>query len=134
MGCGPQPPRQPKSHRENKGVEAVQWLWAWVLLLNGLGSSPISACFLLLFFLFRAAPAAYGGSQARGQIRAAAAMPQPQQWQILATSVTYTTAQSNTRSVNPLCEVRDRPRILMDISQVLNPLSHQWNSPISAHY
>ena len=43
--------------------------------------------FLLLFFffffgLFRATPTAYGGSQARGLIRAVAAgLPQPQQQQ-----------------------------------------------------
>ena len=54
------------------------------------------------FLLFRAAPVAYGSSQARGRIRAAAsslhqatAMPDPNQ------SVTYTTAHGNTGSFNP---------------------------------
>ena len=34
---------------------------------------PDSVFFFFFFFLFRAAPTAYGGSQARGRIRAAAA-------------------------------------------------------------
>ena len=59
-----------------------------------------SLLFPLFFFfsscLFRAAPAAYGGSQARDQIQAAAAsLPQPQQRRIL----------------NPLSEARDRTAI-----------------------
>ena len=68
--------------------------------------------FTYLFLLFRAAPAAYGGSQARDRIGATAAglhysqsnsgylcPPQPQQHQIQAASVTYTTAPGNTRSL-----------------------------------
>ena len=53
------------------------------------------------FFLFRAMPLAYGGSQARCQIGAVAAgpMPQPQQCLIWAMSVTYTIAHSNTGSL-----------------------------------
>ena len=51
--------------------------------------------FFLSFCLFRAAPTAYGGSQARGQIRAT---PQPQQHQIRAESVTHITAHGNVRS------------------------------------
>ena len=78
---------------------------------------------ILLFFklyfillLFRAAPPAYRGSQARGQIRARAAglhhshsnarsepylwpTPQPQQHGIWAASVAYTTAHGNARSL-----------------------------------
>ena len=59
---------------------------------------------MYLFSLFdfsRAAPAAYGGSQARGLIRAVAAkpMPEPQQHGIRAVSATYTTAHGNARSV-----------------------------------
>ena len=58
--------------------------------------------FLLIFLyfilrLFRAAPEAYGSSQARGRI---GAMTQLQQQQIQAASVTYTTAHSNTGSSN----------------------------------
>ena len=56
---------------------------------------------LLLFVFSRAAPVAYGGSQASGLIGAVAAKPtpQPQQCGILATSTTYTTAHGNTRSL-----------------------------------
>ena len=32
------------------------------------------------------------------------------------------------RILNPLSEARDRTHSLMDTSQVLNPLSHNWNS------
>ena len=50
---------------------------------------------------FRATPVVYGGSQARGRIRAVAAWPtpQPQQCGIQATSVAYTAAHSNTSSL-----------------------------------
>ena len=50
---------------------------------------------LFCFCLFRAAPTAYGSSQARGRIRAGYScqpIPQPQQHQIWATFLTYTTA------------------------------------------
>ena len=55
--------------------------------------------FLFFFFfgLFRAIPVAYGGSQARGPIRAA---PTGQRHRHSnAASVTYTTAQGNTGSL-----------------------------------
>ena len=75
--------------------------------------------FFFVFCLFRAAPAAYGGSQARGRIRAVAASllqnysnvrsephlwptPQPQQHQIL----------------NPLSKARDRTHNLMVPSRI----------------
>ena len=85
------------------------------------------------FAFFRAAPSAYGSSQARGQIVL----------QLLA----YTTATAiPDRSyicdlyhslwqrwiLNPLSEARDRTRILMDTSQVFNPPSHSGNS--SSHF
>ena len=56
-----------------------------------------SPLLLLLLLLFRAAPAVYGGSQARGLIRATSCQPtpQPQQHRIQAASVTYTTAQGD---------------------------------------
>ena len=52
------------------------------------------------YFLFRAASVAYGRSQTHGRIRAAAIglMPQPQQHQIQAESVTCATACSNAAS------------------------------------
>ena len=54
-----------------------------------------------LFLLFKAAPTAYGGSQARGPIGAAATglCTQPQQLGVQAESVTYTTAHSNAGSL-----------------------------------
>ena len=61
-------------------------------------------CFvLLLLLLFRAAPAANGSSQARSQIRAAAAglHLSSQQRQIL----------------NPLSEARDQAQVLIDTSR-----------------
>ena len=56
--------------------------------------------FLFVFF-FRAVPTAYGGSQAKGQIRAlTSGLHQgPQQRQIRAMSVTYTTAHCHTGSL-----------------------------------
>ena len=44
--------------------------------------------------------------------------PQPQQHQIGATSVTYTTAHSNAGILNPLSKARDQTYILMGTSQV----------------
>ena len=55
--------------------------------------------FSFIFCPFRAAPTAYGGSQARGPIGAVAARPtpEPQQCQIQAVSVTYPTVHGNAR-------------------------------------
>jgi len=76
-------------------------------------------CFCFCFLLFRPSPAAYGSSQARGQIRA--------------TAPAYTTATatwdpscicdlhhgSQQRWIlNPLSEARDRTCILMDTSWI----------------
>ena len=57
-------------------------------------------CFVL-FCLFRAAPTAYGGSQARGSNKSYSCQPtpQPQQCEIQAETATYTTAHSNARSL-----------------------------------
>ena len=49
----------------------------------------------LLYWLFRAAHMAYEGSQARGQNQSCSCWPTPQQRQIWAASVTYTTALGN---------------------------------------
>ena len=67
----------------------------------------ISVLFFFFFCLFRAAPVACGGSQARGLIQATAAglhqshslQPTSQPHQIQAASATYTTARGNTRSL-----------------------------------
>ena len=67
--------------------------------------NPPSVLLLYLFtylfiYLFRAIPAAYGSSQARGPIRAiAASLHQSQQCQIWATSATYTTVWGHARSL-----------------------------------
>ena len=55
--------------------------------------------FFLFFCLFRAAPEAYGGSQAGGLIGAAAVSLCHSHSKIQAVSVTYTTAHSNVRSL-----------------------------------
>ena len=54
--------------------------------------------FFFFFVLFKAAPTAHGGSQARG-LQSHSCQPQPQQRQIWASSVTYTTAHGNARSL-----------------------------------
>ena len=53
--------------------------------------------FFIYFLFFRATPVAHGGSQVRGHIRAVA--PSPYHSHIWATSVTYTTAHGNKRSL-----------------------------------
>ena len=55
---------------------------------------PSFSFFFFSFLLVKATHAAYGGSQARGRIRATAAGLQHRIW---ATSVTYTTAHGNAR-------------------------------------
>ena len=98
---------------------------------EGLELSP-SCTFVFFSFLFRAAPeAAYGSSQASGQIGAA--------------TTSYTTATATQdpscirnlprslqqrRILNPLSVARDRTHILRDTSQVFNPLSHKGNSQL----
>ena len=100
--------------------------WAAVLeyglLVPSLTNAHLFGVFCFCFRLFRAAPEAYGVSQARGLITAVAARlghshsntrseprlrptPQPQQCRIL----------------NPLSEAGDRTCILMDPSQVCYP-------------
>ena len=50
-------------------------------------------------FFFKAALVAYGGSQARGRIRAVATYPRATATRIRATSATYTTAHGNAGSL-----------------------------------
>ena len=78
----------------------------------------LSFFFFFLFLLFRAAPTTYGSSQARSQM--------PQQRRIRVTSVTYTTAHGSAESLTP--EARDGICILVDASQIHQPLSHEGNS------
>ena len=91
---------------------------------------PISFChndvssWLIFFFLFRAAPVAYGSSWARGWIRAVAA----------SLHHSYNNARSK-RHLQPAPQLEVTPdpltHILMDTCQVLNPLSHKRNSSSS---
>ena len=89
---------------------------------------PTNLCYLCSFFKkiyylfilrFRAAPAASRRSQARGQIRAAAAG--------LHRSHSHTRSEPCLRPT-PQLRARDGTHILMDSSQVRNPLSHNGNS------
>ena len=89
------------------------------LTLTSPWAGMFSFSFLFYFFIFRAAPGAHGGSQARGPMGAVAASlrtPQPQQHQIRAKPATYTTAHS--RILNPLSESKDQTCSLMDTGQV----------------
>ena len=98
--------------------------------------------FLSFFFsLFRAAPTAYGSSQARGPIGATAACLQHSHknydihYQIPATSSTYTTAPGN-QILNPLSKAWDRTHISLDPSWVCyhravsgTPQIHSYSFP-----
>ena len=60
--------------------------------------------FVFCFFLFRAAPTAQGGPQARGPIRAVATgrpRPQPQPCKLPATPATYTTERGQGLNSSP---------------------------------
>ena len=90
-------------------------------------SSAINTFFF--FFLFTVAPVTYGHSQARGQIRAAAAsIHQPQQHQIWAASETFTTICSNARSLTYWLRPGVKPASSWTLCQVLNQLSHNGNA------
>ena len=70
--------------------------------LHGIWHSKIIGNITIFFFLFRTSPMAYGGSPARGPVRAIAAglyHSQPQQCRIWAMSAAYTTAHGNAWSV-----------------------------------
>ena len=72
---------------------------------------------------------AYGGSQARGRIRAAAASLHHSHSNARSELICDLHHSSQQRWIlNPLSEARDQTRILMDPSQVLDPLSHSGNS------
>ena len=90
------------------------WVWVWWQAVEDLtfGFSffffffvflkpPLDFLFFFFFCLFKAAPSAYGGSQARGRIGAVATslQPQPQQHRIRTASATYPTAHSNAESL-----------------------------------
>ena len=78
--------------------------------------------FLFLFVCFRAASAAYGSSQARGLIGAAAASLRHSHSNMdLSCSCNHRLQQC--QIFNPLSEAGDQTHILVDISGVLNPLA-----------
>ena len=74
---------------------------------------------IIIIFLFRAAPVAYGSSQARGQIRAAAAGLQYSHSNGGSETSLQPTLQF-TATLDPctLNEARDQIHILMDASQI----------------
>ena len=75
---------------------------------HALGFYNIFFSLSLSLFFFKAAPEAYGGSQARGRIRA----------ELLA----YTTAIA-TQDLNNICDLRQSSQQ----HQILNPLSEAWD-------
>ena len=89
-------------------------------------------CLFLVFFFFfpKGHPLGKLKLPGLGSNRSCSAwpIPQPQSHRIRATHVTYATTFSNTGSFNPLKEARDQAHILIDISWVVNLLSHNGNS------
>ena len=76
--------------------------------------------FFIVFFLFRSAPKAYGGSQAKGSNWSCSLWPtpQPQQLGIQASSATYITVHSQGWIPNPLRKAKDGTHVLMDAIRV----------------
>ena len=92
---------------------------------------PTEAEIFLVFCLFRAAPVAHGGSQARGLME----LQLPVYTTATATAtwdpscVCHLHASSrHCRVLTPRSEARDQTHVLMDTSQVCSPLSHDGNS------
>ena len=77
-------------------------------------------CVFFFFSFFRAAPVAYGSSQSRGWIGAAAAS--------LCHSHSIAVGSEPPLQPTPQPEARDQTYIFMDTSQVLNLMSHSGNS------
>ena len=105
-----------------KAAVIWRWLCVWEDRKNDLlmkECSQVFWVFCFVFVFFRAAPMAYGGSQARGLNWSCSCQPtpQPQQWHIQAAAVTYTTAHSNAGSLTQ-SEARDWTQVLTDASQV----------------
>ena len=109
--------RLPLPHQQHKEVwgrgETTEILFRYLFPQISSWSAGIGffVClfFVFVFCLFRAAPVAYGGSQARGQMGAFAA------------SLYHSHSNDSScqcQILNPLSEVRDRTFILMDASWV----------------
>ena len=87
-----------------RNIEVITWWPAvGIVLWNNFVWSQHRFLFVC-FCLFRAAPTAYGSSQARGEMRATAAGLHHSSWQC--------------RILSPLSEARDRTCILMDTIRV----------------
>ena len=85
--------------------------------------------FSFSFFVLRATPSAYGSSQTSGQIGAAAAGLHHSHSTARSEPHLPPTLQSVAMlDLYSLSRARDQTHILMDTSQVLNPLSHNRNS------
>ena len=82
--------------------------------------------FFFFPFLFRATPAAYGGSQARGWIGGAAAdLPHSSSNAGSELHLWPTPELVEHQILNPLSKARDLTQVLMDTSWVLNSLRTQ---------
>ena len=99
----------------------VYYLVQYSALYNFLYSSVFSLyLFIYLFIYFvRATPAAYGSSQARGQIGVAAAhyTTATATWDPSCVCDLYHSSQQY-KIIYPLSEARDQTRILMDTSKI----------------
>ena len=123
-------------HTSDKHTNYAPIIGTWVLSSFAkvkneyLCANDSSLFFFLSFFLFRAAPAAYGSPQTRGGIGAAPAramIPPTAVWDpshIFELGCTFQQHQI----LNPLSEARDRTPHPHGYSQVLNLLSHYGNS------
>ena len=111
------------------GTAAVMWVQSLALevmiLKTSFNSEKLCNVYSILFYfvfcLFRRAPVAFGGSQARPRIRAEAAglhhsnaRSKPSLWQHWI--------------LNPLSEARDRTYVLIDASQMCFLPNHDRNS------
>ena len=85
----------------------------------------------VIFFFFRTAPVAHGGSQARGRIGAgAAAASHSTATPDLSCIYDLHHSSQQCQILNPLSEARDQTWVLMDTSQILNPLCHSGDSQL----
>ena len=75
-----------------------------------------------------ATPAAYGGSQARGRIRAAAASLRHSHSNMWSKLQLWPAPQFTASQILAVSEARGQTHILMDTSWVCDPLSHNGNS------
>jgi len=100
------------------GFRAIQWL---------------ASSFLVFILFFRAKPAAYEGSQARGLIRAVApSLHHSHNKAGHVCNLHHSSQQS--RIPNPLNEARDQTQDLMDTNQIHFHSAHNGNSMTGKFY